>query len=169
MATAPTLPPTIHREWIASEFSKGIDAERDMATEAKSRAETPPEPSLSVLYHEIAEADERHRSAVETVAVRYGFTPSRSLGGGLGEVFGRLKDKVGEMGAHPHERIAHDLAVKANAVHWYTAWVAAFEEIGDTESARELAAILTEEKSHRDALQEALNRVIAREAGGPKA
>ena len=47
-------------------------------------------------------------------------------------------------------------------IHWCTAWVHAFEALGDAESARELAAVLTEEKAHRDALQEGLNRLVAR-------
>ena len=35
------------------------------------------------------------------------------------------------------------------------------------ESARELAAVLTEEKSHHDALQEGLNRLVAQGASTP--
>ena len=162
MATATT----INRDWIAEEFSKGIDAEQSLIDEAKARAESPPDPALGVLYHEIAGADERHRLIVETIATRYGHTPSRSVAGGLGETLGRLRDKVGEMGSSPMQRISHDLAAKANAIHWYTAWVAAFEAVGDAESARELASVLTEEKAHHDALQEGLNRLISRAATG---
>src|SRR6185437_6220355 len=103
-----------------SEFSKGIDAEQALVDEAKARAESPPDPSLGVLYHEIAEADERHRSIVETIATRYGHTPSRSMTGGIGETIGRLKEKVSEMGSSPMQRIAHDLAAKANVIHWST-------------------------------------------------
>ena len=160
---------TVNRDWIAAEFSKGIDAEQAMIDEAKGRAESPPEPSLGVLYHEIATADERHRTIVETIATRYGHTPSRSMSGGIGETLGRLRDKVGEMGSSPLQRLGHDLAMKANAVHWSTAWVQAFGTIGDAESARELAAILTEEKSHHDALQEGLNRLIIQGASGEQA
>ena len=160
MATAST----VQRDWIATEFSKGIDAEQTLIDEARSRAQAPPDPSLQVLYNEIATADERHRGIVETIATRYGHTPTRSVAGGIGETLGRLKDKVGEIGTTPLQRVSHDLAAKANAIHWYNAWVQAFEAIGDTESARELAAILTEETAHRDALQEALNRLVARGA-----
>jgi hypothetical protein len=156
MATATT----INREWIAAEFSKGIDAEQSLMDEAKARAESPPDPGLGVLYNEIATADERHRAIVETIATRYGHTPSRTMAGGIGETLGRLKDKVGEMGSSPIQRISHDLMDKANAIHWYTAWVQAFQALGDAESARELAAVLTEEKAHRDALQEGLNRLV---------
>ena len=161
MATATTLP---RRDWIATEFSKGIDAEQAMIDEAKARSEAPPDPSLQVLYHEIASADERHRAAVETIATRYGHTPSRSVAGGIGETLGRLKGKVGEMGTSPLQRVGADLAAKANAIHWYTAWVHAFESLGDAESARELSTILGEEASHRDALQEGLNRLVTRGA-----
>ena len=164
MATETTT--SVQRDWIAAEFSKGVDAEQALVDEAKARADAPPHPSLQVLYHEIAAADERHRSIVETIATRYGHTPSRSMAGGIGETLGRLKDKVGEMGAGPMQRVSHDLTAKANAIHWYTAWVHAFETIGDVESARELAAVLTEESSHRDALQEGLNRIVARGAHG---
>jgi len=156
MATATT----INREWIAAEFSKGIDAEQALMDEAKSRAEAPPDPGLGVLYHEIAAADERHRTIVETIATRYGHTPSRSMAGGIGETLGRLKDKVGEIGSSPMQRLSHDVMAKANSIHWCQAWVQAFQAIGDAESARELAAILTEEKAHRDALQEGLNRMV---------
>lgn len=160
MATAPP----INRSWIAAEFSKGIDSEQSMVDESKARAESPPDPALAVLYNEIAAADERHRTIVETIATRYGHTPSRSVAGGLGETLGRLKDRVSEMGSSPMQRLAHDLAMKANAIHWSTAWVQTFQAIGDAESARELAAVLTEEKSHRDALQEGLNRLVTQGA-----
>src|SRR4051794_10780182 len=140
MATATT----INRDWIASEFSKGIEAEQSLMDEAKARAESPPDPGLGVLYHEIAAADERHRAIVETIATRYGHTPSRSMAGGIGETLGRLKDKVGEIGATPLQRVGSDLAAKANAIHWYTAWVQAFQAVGDAESARELSTVLAE-------------------------
>jgi len=165
MATAPT----INRDWIASEFSKGIDAEQALIDEAKARAESPPDPALAVLYNEIATADERHRTIVETIATRYGHTPSRSVTGGIGETLGRLKDKVSEIGSTPLQRLGYDLTAKANAIHWCTAWVQAFQAIGDAESARELAAVLTEEKAHRDALQEGLNRLVTQGAMGEDA
>jgi len=157
---------TINRDWIASEFSKGIDAEQALLDEAKARSESPPDPALAVLYHEIAAADERHRTIIETIATRYGHTPSRSVAGGIGETLGRLKDRVGEIGATPLHRLGHDLMGKANAIHWCTAWVQTFQALGDAESARELAAVLTEEKAHRDALQEGLNRMVTRGALG---
>jgi len=162
MATAPTA----QRDWIASEFSKGIDAEQALIDEAKTRAASPPDPALTVLYHEIAAADEKHRAVVETIATRYGHTPTRSVAGGIGETLGRLKDKVGEMGSSALQKVSHDLAAKANAIHWYTAWVQTFQAIGDADSARELAAVLTEEKAHRDALQEGLNRMVTQGATG---
>lgn len=151
---------TMQRDWIASEFSKGIDAEQSLVDEARARAESPPDPSLQVLYHEIAAADERHRALLETIAVRYGHTPSRSVGGEIGGTLGRLKDKVGTLMSTPLQRVGHDLTAKANAIHWYRAWIHTFQTLGDAESARELSAILTEESSHRDALQEGLNRLV---------
>jgi len=156
MATAPT----INRDWIAAEFSKGIEAEQMLRDDARSRAESPPDPALGVLYSEIATADERHGTIVETIATRYGHTPSRSVTGGIGETLGRLKEKVGAIGSTPMQLLSHDLMNKANAIHWCTAWVQAFQAIGDEESARELAAVVTEEKAHRDALQEGLNRMV---------
>jgi hypothetical protein len=162
MATATT----IQRDWIATEFSRGIDAEQALVAEAKARAESPPDPSLQVLYHEIATADERHVTLVETIATRYGYTPSRNMAGGIGETLGRLKDKVSEIASSPLQRVSHDLARKANAIHWYHAWVHAFQVIGDAESARVLSAVLTEESAHRDALQEGLNRLVLQGAQG---
>lgn len=153
-----------NREWIAAEFSKGIDAEHHLMIEARARAEAPPDPTMVVLYNQIAVEDERHINALETIATRYGHTPTRvPTGGGIGATISRLKDKVSEIGNSPSRRVADDLIAKADAIHWMHAWVHAFEAVGDTESARELAAILTEEKAHRDALQEALNRIV--EAG----
>lgn len=151
---------TINRAWIAAEFSKGIEAEQAMLDEAKARADSPPDPSMEVLYNEIAAADERHRLIIETIATRYGHTPSRSVAGGIGETIGRLKDKVSELGTSHLQRLGHDLALKANAIHWSVAWVQVFQAIGDAESARELTTVLTEEQAHRDALQEALNRLL---------
>ena len=66
----------------------------------------------------------------------------------------------------PLQRLSHDLVNKANAIHWYTAWIQTFQAIGDAESSRELSAILTEEKAHRDALQEGLNRMVTQGATG---
>ena len=161
--------PTIDRDWISKEFSRGIDAEKELLEDAKARAESPPDPSLGVLYHEIAAADERHRAIIETIATRYGHVPARSVAGGIGETLGRLKDKVSEIGSSPMQLISHDLNMKANAVHWSTAWVQAFEAIGDAESARELSAVLTEQKSHCVALQDGLNRMVLRGASGQEA
>jgi len=160
MATAPT----INRDWIAAEFSKGIAAEQLMMDEAKARAESPPDPALAVVYHEIAASDERHMTIVETIATRYGHIPARSVAGGIGETLGRLKEKIGAIGTTPMHHLSHDLMSKANIIHWCTAWVQAFQAIGDPESARELAAVLTEEKAHRDALQEGLNRMVTQGA-----
>ena len=165
-ATPATSSAPIAREWIATEFAKGIDAEEEMAHEAQARVQAPPEPALGVLYGQIAEADARHRESVETVAVRYGHTPGQGLASGLGKAIGHLKEKVSGIGSTPLELLGHDLAAKANAIHWYTAWVHTFEAIGDSESARELAAILTEEKAHHNALQEVLDRLVEHGARG---
>lgn len=156
MATAST----IDRAWIAEEFSKGIAAEQSLMDEAKSRSQSPPDATLGVLYHEIADADERHLAIIETIATRYGHTPARSVAGGISETLGRLRGKVGELGSTPLQLVGHDLVAKANAIHWCTAWIQAFQAVGDAESARELSAVLTEEKAHRDALQEGLNRLV---------
>jgi hypothetical protein len=160
MSTAPT----VKRDWIVSEFSKGIEAEQSLGTHAESTASNPPDPSLGILYHEIASDDKRHQMIVETIATRYGYNPGKATGGGIGGTLGRLRDKVGEIGSTPQTRLAHDLAAKADSIHWTTAWVHTFQTIGDTESARELASVLTEEKAHHDALQEGLNRLVARGA-----
>lgn len=162
MASA-TIP---QRDWIATEFTKGIDAEQSLIDEARARAESPPDPSLQVLYNEIATADARHKVIVETIATRYGHTPTRSVAGGIGETLGRLKDKVGDMGLTPIQRVAADLAAKANSIHWYTAWIQAFQAIGDPQSAEELATVLAEENTHRDALQKALSLLVTAGAGG---
>ena len=90
---------TIDRSWIGAEFAKGIDIERSLAADAKARAESPPDPTFGVLYCEIAAADERHVASMETIATRYGHTPSRSVSGGVGETLGRLRDMVAGMNA----------------------------------------------------------------------
>jgi hypothetical protein len=160
MATAPS----INRDWILAEFSKGIEAENSLQADAQATASSPPDPSLGVLYHEIAAADGRHRLIIETIATRYGYNPGKGLSTGLGKTIGRFRNKVGEFGSTPQVRIEHDLSATASAVHWVTAWVHTFQTIGDAESARELAAVLTEQKAHHDALQEGLNRLVARGA-----
>jgi len=81
-------------------------------------------------------------------------------------MLGSLRDKAGELGSTPLDRLGWDLTAKAHSVHWYIAWASAFGGIGDVESARELADILDEERSHRDALQEGLNRMVERGARG---
>ncbi len=157
---------SINREWVATEFAKGIEAEQESSEDAKARAESPPDPSLGVLYHEIAEADERHRVIVEAIATRYGHTPSRSLGGGLGEALGRLREKVAERlaGESAMEKVSHDLLTKSNAIHWYQAWIHTFETLGENDSARELTELLADEESHRDALQASLGNLVVQGA-----
>jgi hypothetical protein len=157
---------TIDRNWIGAEFPKGIDIERSLAANAKARGESPPDPSLAVLYCEIAAADERHVATIETIATRYGHTPSRSPSGGVGETLGRIRDKVAGMGSSLLDCLSHDLETKAQAIHWHTAWVRAFESIGDAESSRELAVVLIEEKTHHEALQQGLDRMIEQHARG---
>jgi hypothetical protein len=163
---------SVDRDWIASEFVKGIDAERSLAADAKARADSPPDPSLGLIYHEIAAADERHVGILETIATRYGHTPSPSAGGGLGRVWDRVKDTVGKLGSDHLDHLGWDLTAKAHSVHWHAAWVHAFEAIGETESARDLSAVLAEEETHRDALRQGFNRMVERLArgdGDPKA
>jgi hypothetical protein len=160
MATAPS----INRDWILAEFSKGIEAEHALQLDAEATAASPPDPTLGVLYHEIAAADARHKLTVETIATRYGYNPGKASSGGIGGTLGRLKDKMTELGSSPQVRIEHDLSATATSIHWTTAWVHTFQTIGDAESARELAAMLTEQKAHQDALQEGLNRLVARGA-----
>jgi hypothetical protein len=148
------------RDWIANEFSKGIDAERSLAADAQARGDAPPEPALGVLYHEIAEADERHAAIVEKIATRYGHTPSRVVAGGVGRVWSRLKEKITELGLKRLDQLSGELTAKAESIQWYTAWVHTFDTLGDTESARELATVLAEEQAHHKALQEVLNRWV---------
>ena len=157
---------SIDRAWIAAELVKGVDAERSLAADAKTRAESPPDPALSVLYHEIATADERHAAAVETIAARYGHVPSKSSGGGISQAFGHLKDRIAGLGSNALDQMVLDVTAKAQSVHWYDAWSHAFGAIGDADSARELSAVLTEEQAHRDALQSGLNRMVEQAARG---
>ena len=154
-----------NREWIAEQFSKGIEAEHHMSLNARVRVDDPPIPDLAVLYGQIAEADERHRDAVEAIAIRYGHPPSKGARGGIGETIGRLREKVTNLGSSPMDEVAHDLGSKSDAIHWMAAWVHGFEAVGDPQSSRELAAILAEERSHHEALQVALNRQVAAGAG----
>jgi hypothetical protein len=149
------------RDWITSELAKGVAADRALADEAKARASSPPDPSLSLVYNELATAEDRIHSVLETIATRYGFTPTHRLEGGIGEAFGWLKGKVSEMGSSPSDRLTYDLLARAASVFWCTAWVHTFEAIGDAPSAQELVAVLTEKKAHCAALQECLNRLVA--------
>ena len=153
--------PTIDREWITSELEKGLAAERTLAAEARARADTPPDPTLSVIYRELAAAEDRHRLMLETVATRYGHTPTRDAESkSIGETFGWLRGKVTDLGSSPFDRLTYDLVARASSVLWYTAWIHTFMAIGDATSARELMAVLTEKKVHCEALQGGLNRLV---------
>ena len=66
------------RDWITAELGKGLIAERTLAVEAKARASAPPDPSLSVIYSELGKAEDRLYSILETIATRYGHTPTSS-------------------------------------------------------------------------------------------
>ena len=154
---------TIDREWIVTQFSRGVDAEWSLHNDALATANSPPDPSLAVLYHQIAEEDERHATLIETIATRYGYQSTGSKSGGLIE---RIKDAVAEIGSSPQQRLEQDLSAKASAIHWITGWIFAFQKIGDTTSADELSKVLIEEKAHHDALQQGLNLLLAKGAQG---
>ena len=62
--------------------------------------------------------------------------------------------------------LIQDLAAKANAINLRTAWIHAFESLGDAESARELSSIVSEDQAHRDALLEGLKRMVEQAARG---
>jgi hypothetical protein len=156
----------LDRPWIASELARLVALERTLAVEMKCRGESPPDTSLSVIYNEIAADDERHVSMLETIATRYGYTPSRTEGPGVSETLGRIKDKVVALGVSRSDRIVQDLSTKADALHRHSAWAGALEAIGDIESARGLAAVVAEEEKHRDALLESLRRLLEEEARG---
>lgn len=158
----------VDRAWVAMEFVKVIDKERSILSTAKGRAEAPPAPILAVLYHEIAENDQRHVGVLEIIATRYGHTPSRGEGTGVGETLGRLKDSVANLGTSFLDLLSQDLGAKAEAIQWETAWLQTFKAIGDDESGKELEMILTEDQKHMAALQEALNRMVENGARGVK-
>jgi hypothetical protein len=157
------MPTPIDRKWITTELVKGLAAGRTLAAEAKDRAQAPPHPSLSVIYNELTAAEDRHWTVLEIIATRYGHTPTAN-GGGVGETFGWLRDKVAELGSSPLERLTYDLQARTASVLWYTAWVHTFEEIGDIASASDLGPVLAEKQTHCDALQGVLNRLVSERA-----
>jgi hypothetical protein len=155
------MPTSIDRDWITSELEKGLAAERTLAAEARARAQAPPDPTLALIYGELANAEDRHLLILETVAIRYGHNPVRDTGGGgIGKTFGWLRGKVTDLGSSPFDRLTYDLVARASSVLWYTAWAHAFESVGDPESARELEAVLAEKRAHCEALQGGLNRLV---------
>ena len=52
------------------------------------------------------------------------------------ETLGRIRDKVTGLGSTNMDMLIQDLAAKANAINLRTAWIHAFESLGDAESAR---------------------------------
>jgi hypothetical protein len=163
------MPTPLDREWMTSELNKGVAAERTLAAEARARAASPPDPALVVAYNELATAEDRHLLILETIAVRYGSTPARDTGGGIGETFGWLRGKVTDLGASPFDRLTYDLVARASSVLWYTAWIHTFEAIGDAESARELTSVLAEKRAHCESLQFGLNRLLEKRVKGTDA
>ena len=156
----------IDRDWIVEQFSRGIEAEHKLESDALATAKSPSDPSLAVLYHQIAKEDKNHAKLIETIATRYGYQGSSNSGGGLSGTLGRMVEAVSEMGSSPQARLEHDLSAKASSIHWATAWVYTFQQIGDAASAEELALIVNEEKAHHDALQQGLNLLLSRGAQG---
>jgi hypothetical protein len=74
------MPTSVDRVWITSELIKGLVAGRILAVEAKSRASSPPDPSLAVMiYSELGKAEDRFHSILEIIATRYGHTPTPSV------------------------------------------------------------------------------------------
>jgi bacterioferritin (cytochrome b1) len=160
-----TATPTTNQAWIVSELVRLLSAERSMSENARARAETPPDPSLGVVYHEIAAADLQHAAVIETIATRYGHTPSRDASGGIGDALGRFRDKMVGLGTNAIDLLAADATAKAAVILWYRAWVHTFEAIGDAESSAALAAVLVAEETHLDALQHSLIRLVEQGAG----
>jgi hypothetical protein len=158
-----TMSTPIDRKWITAELVKGLAAERSLAVEAKARALAPPHASLSVIYNELVKAEDRLYSVLEIIATRYGHTPT-SIGGGLSESIGWLRDKVSDLASSPFDRLTDDLLARTTSILWCTAWMHTFEEIGDTASAQELAPVLAEKKTHCEALQAGLNRLLSERA-----
>jgi hypothetical protein len=161
---------SVDRAWISAELAKGLDAERSLAADFKAKAASPPDPALSVLYHEIAAADERHATLLETIATRYGHTPSRGNGAGIGRLWNSIKDRFAELGSGALDLLNWGLTSKSLSVDWLIAWAHTFEAIGDNDSARDMAKILAEEQTHQQALQQALNQMVQRRAteGAPR-
>ena len=155
----------IDRNWIASEILKIVEAERSLATEAKARTESPSMSALAVLYHEIADQEERHIVALETIATRYGHTPMRAAEGGVGETLVRFKDKVATLGDGPTELLRQDLSARADAIHWQSAW-GTFSRLSVMMRARDLTALLAEDHAHHAALLEGLKRLLEQETHG---
>jgi rubrerythrin len=155
-----TRAPACDRGWIAGELSKAIEAEASRAARHESQAESPPDPGLAALYHEMAEAGCRHRDALELVAIRYGHTPARSAPGAIRGIIDKVKTAIGDSTSDASERVAADLSEAAGAVHRYTAWAQALKALGDEQGACELTKIIDEESGHCGRLQEALNRLI---------
>jgi hypothetical protein len=156
----------VNKDWIVAEFIKLADAERWMAGGTGPNPKTPPDETLSCVYHEMSAADERHCQALKTIAARYGYVPVRTEGGGIGEALGRLKDKFSSLGSDSIERLVADISAKAEAIHRYTAWVNVFESMGDSVSGEELTAIVADEQLHLETLHSALTRLIEKAACG---
>jgi hypothetical protein len=154
----------INRAWIASELLEMVEAEQALFTGAKSRAEAPPSPALAVLYTEIAKQDKQHATVLQTIAVRYGETPSRSAAGGVVQTLGRLRERVANIGADAIDVLRQDLSAKADALYVHAAWAHTLKAIGDEESARDLSAVVAEDQAHLDALLEGLKRLIEERA-----
>jgi hypothetical protein len=160
------MPTLIDHDWIISGLEKGLAVDRTLAAQFRARAESPPDPSLAVVYGQLATAEDRFYSILETNATRHGHTPTHSRGGGLGESFGWLRSKVPELGSSPFDRLTDDRVARATPVLWCMACVHAFEAIGDAESARELMAVLAETRSHCESLRGVLNRLDVERLNG---
>ena len=95
--TPSPTPTTVDRDWIATEFAKGIDAEAQMAHDAEGPRRSPrPSRRWASSTARSPRPTSAIATSVETVAIRYGHTPGAGarLAGGIGETLGRLKDKV---------------------------------------------------------------------------
>jgi hypothetical protein len=157
---------TIDRDWLLAELKTLIGDERKLATDVKQRVAAPPVPELEVLYNEMAADDDRHIMALETIATRYGHTPTRSQVAGVGETLGRLTGQVAEIGSNSWDLVARDLAAKTSSMARRAAWVSVFETIGDDQSAGELGRIVADDRAHQDALQNALTRLLSSRVTG---
>jgi hypothetical protein len=156
----------IDRDWIKSQFAKGVIAQTTVISSEKDHAERLNIPWLVDTYNLIIRDDEAHLVQLKRIAAKYGYE-SGSATETAGGIFGSIKSAIERIGtSDPFQTIGDDLLLKSNTLNYDRVWASIFRDIGDGDSADVMDQIAQQHRAHFDTLLNTLTNIGLTEAKG---